>query len=111
MFIPVLLAVSVTAGVLLATSRTQSVAVEGGNSVLEFRQGGLVYTFHIPTGTEALFDLKKDPRSLNNLLPTMRKEGSAIRKLLEKKLRVDSLEDLRDENSPVLKSLRGLGYI
>jgi hypothetical protein len=80
-------------------------------SVLEYRQGDLLYTFHIPTGTEALFDVVKDPDCLQNILPGNREDAAAARKQLEQEIGVDSLEELRDENNPVLKSLRGLGYI
>ncbi len=82
-----------------------------GAPVLEYRYRDLLYTFHLPTGTEALFDLTRDPDCLDNILPQHREEAAQARDELEKSLRIDSLEHLRDKDSPVLQSLRGLGYI
>ena len=85
--------------------------LDEGTSVLEYRHQDLLYTFHLPTGTEALFDLTVDPDCLDNILANRQEEAARVRKELENSLRVRCLEDLRDEDSPVLRSLRGLGYI
>ena len=85
--------------------------LDEGCSVLEYRHRDLLYTFHLPTGTEALFDLSVDPDCLDNVLPKRQKEAAHVRKTLEESLRVRDLEDLRDEDSPVIQSLKGLGYI
>ncbi len=109
--VPALLAFTLAAGIFLASGDRKVASLDAGGAVLEYRQQDLLYTFHLPTGTEALFNLKTDPECLDNILRTNRKEAARVRLRLEQKLRVESLEELRDQDNPVLLSLRGLGYI
>lgn len=108
---PALLFMALAVSTALVSCDSQTAVVDACTSVLEYRDGDLLYTYHLPTGTEALFDLSKDPDCLTNLMPKNKAQGEHVRRQLEKKLKVKSLEDLRDENNPVLQSLKGLGYI
>jgi hypothetical protein len=98
-------------GTLLVACDDSSTVLNESASVLEYRHDGLLYTFHLTTGTEALFDTDADPDCLDNLLHSRREEAAHVRSELEKSLHVGSLEELRDEDSAVLQSLKGLGYI
>jgi len=109
--IPVLLTLTLATGVFFASCDSEVADPDATSAVLEYRHKDLLYTFHIPTGTEALFNLRADPSCLDNILRNNREKAAEARLQLEKELRVDSLEELRDENNPVLQSLRGLGYI
>jgi hypothetical protein len=101
----------VSAGFSLASCGDSSPAGKKGAAVLHQQQGGLLYTFNLVTGTEALFDVSEDPRFLRNLLPERSSDADRLRLRLEERMKVTNLEELRDTTSPVYHSLRGLGYI
>ncbi len=107
----VLMALGLVLCVFLIACGDADALLDEGTSVLEYRHQDLLYTFHLPTGTEALFDLNRDPACLDNVLPHRREEAAQVRQRLEKSLHVRNLEDLRDKDSPVLRSLKALGYI
>ncbi len=104
-------AFALLAGVLCPSCSREGARLDHDTGVLEYRDGDLLYTFHIPTGTEALFDLDRDPCCLDNILPENRDLAAFARRRLERAFHVQSLEDLRDQGDPVLRSLRGLGYL
>jgi len=80
-------------------------------SVLRIEERGLRYTYHVISGSEALFDLRADPGSLRNLLPTRAAEAARLRRALERQLGVSSLEQLRESRRHRIEELKALGYL
>ena len=79
--------------------------------VLRYERGGLLYTYHVLTETEALFDLDSDPRCLKNLSSDRWRDAVALRRRLEREIGVMSLHGLKNPDDPVLQRLRSLGYL
>ena len=79
--------------------------------IVQIEEDGLRYTYHLLSGTEALFDTRSDPRSLRNLLPERSGEGRRLRRQLERELEVPTLEDLRRERQDEIDDLKSLGYL
>jgi hypothetical protein len=81
---------------------------------LRIEKDGLRYTYHVPTGHEALFDLSADPKMLKNLAAERPDDARRLRAQLEESVRrtagVKSLEDLRAAQREVIDRLRRLGY-
>ena len=73
--------------------------------------GNLRYTYHVLSGTEALFDLRVDPKCLANLAVGLPQTTSVLRNRLQRDLGVQNLGELRDPGDELYKSLRGLGYL
>ena len=86
---------------LVACGEEPEPPIKWNASVLEYRQGDLLYTYHLPTRTEALYDVAKDPKCLNNVIDERPEEARRLRLSLEGELDVKHLEE----------ALRGLGYI
>jgi len=88
-------------------------AVESATSlhVLRYERDGLLYTYHVLTETEALFDLDGDPRCLENLKLIRWRDAVTLRRWLERELGVASLRELKDAEDPVLLRLKSLGYL
>ena len=78
--------------------------------VLQHRSGGLVFTYHTPTGTEGLFDRAQDPQMLHNLAAERPADLRRLREEMLKALEVESLEELRQPQQELIDRLRGLGY-
>jgi hypothetical protein len=79
--------------------------------VLRMEQDGYVYTYHVLSGTEALFDLRLDPRLLKNLAPSMPDRAFEMRRRLSFRYRVADLADLRKKEDPTRRSLEAHGYL
>jgi len=80
--------------------------------VLLIEEGDLLYTYHLLSGTEALFDVRRDPNHLRNLCPVRPEEAVALRMALTRKMGVADLLELRERScNPLMKTLQGLGYI
>jgi hypothetical protein len=73
--------------------------------------GGYRYEYHIPTGTEFLYDVNADPRGLVNLIAREGTRAARCRHSLETKLSVQNLEELRAPYAEKIKRLRALGYL
>ena len=82
----------------------------GPGSVLQIERNGLVYTYHLATRSEALFDQKADPKCLTNLIKAHPEVGRKLRLTLEDELGVPSLDEI-DDARHIEDALRGLGYI
>jgi hypothetical protein len=80
-------------------------------SVLSIQEDGLLYTYHIPTNTEALFDLGTDPKCRRNLVLSHPREAANFRRMLERKLGVKDLRDLLNPADPTIRTLRDYGYL
>jgi hypothetical protein len=109
-----LLAVAV--GALLLAARSQGDAQGWTRAscvppVLSIEENGLRYTFHVTSGSEALFDLQSDPGQRQNLLPDRAEDARRLRKRLESELDVRSLEEFREFHREEIEQLRGLGYL
>ena len=79
--------------------------------ILEETEDGLLFTYHVLTGTEGLFDLRTDPRCLRNLLGERPDDAAVLRRRLCVRVRVDDLSELSDPEDPQLIRLRNLGYL
>ncbi|MFN7973837.1 MAG: hypothetical protein U0166_16060 [Acidobacteriota bacterium] len=79
--------------------------------VVVWHGDGLEYSYHVLTGTEALFDLKEDPRRLVNLAESRKETTRRLRAELEAHLRVRSLDELRQADKEKIARLRSLGYL
>lgn len=84
---------------------------EESPAVLRIEEDGWLYTYHVPTDTEGLFDVQNDPRCLKNLLDSHRTEAARLRRTLERRLGVRDLREMLDPNDPTVENLRGLGYL
>ena len=79
-------------------------------AILRHDSGGLRFTYHVPTGSEGLFDIATDPKMLTNLAAARREDTARLREELRKSLGVESLADLRRAQQDLIDRLHGLGY-
>lgn len=79
--------------------------------VVQLTEGAYQYTFHLVTGTEALFNLEKDPRALKNLAREQPERTERLRLRLLDEMKVGSLEDLRSSEQDTIDRLKALGYL
>jgi hypothetical protein len=79
-------------------------------AILHFDDGGLRFTYHVPTGSEGLFDVAADPKMLRNLAPERPDDTARLREELRRKLGVESLSDLRRARQDLIDRLHALGY-
>jgi len=83
----------------------------GYPSILEHEEAGLRYTYHVLTGTESLHDVRTDPRLLLNLLSERPNEARRMRRVLEQRIGIESLDLLRRDLSDRIRALESLGYL
>lgn len=79
-------------------------------AILRHDSGGLRFTYHVPTGSEGLFDIAADPKMLTNLAASRPADAARLREELRKSLGVESLADLRRAQQDLIDRLHGLGY-
>lgn len=84
---------------------------EEGPPVVSLERDGLVYTYHVPTATEGLFDVAADPRRLKNLVEQKSETAKAMRQELQAQLGLQDLSELLDPNDRTVEALRSLGYL
>jgi hypothetical protein len=80
-------------------------------AVLAIDHDGYCYTYHVVTGSEALFDVTRDPERLINLLSDRPLVGRRLRGLLEEREKVEDLGVLRGSYRTEIADLRTLGYL
>jgi len=80
-------------------------------ALLEIEQGGLRYTFHLPTGEAALFDLDSAPGASRNLAAERPGDVDRLRALLSEQHGVTDVESLRVRYRESTEALRRLGYL
>lgn len=80
-------------------------------SVVTIDADGFRYAYHATTGTEVLFDVKNDPRLLVNVIGDHPLLAAGMRRSLETRLHVDSLESLRVLHAESIRRLQSLGYL
>jgi hypothetical protein len=90
---------------------TQTSSIRAIPPVLSLDEGDLRYTYHVMSATEALFDLREDPRCLRNLLPGRAGDARRLRRRLESEWGVVSLDDLRERKRRMIEELETLGYL
>ena len=78
---------------------------------LTYDEGALRYTYHVISGQEGLFAVGTDPDCLANLADERPDDVRRLRKLLERKLHVVSLDDYRESQIEKIKRLHALGYL
>jgi len=101
-------ATCVAAGVLLVRPVPETTAPH----LLTIEQGDLLYTYHLLTGTEALFDVKEDPDHIRNLCRSRPDDAVAMHLKLARKMGVADLSEFRDQRSdPLRERLESLGYL
>jgi hypothetical protein len=109
-----LVAASFLAGALCAVASAKSPSADESTAlddVLAQSGGGFVYTYHVPTGAEALFDAAVDPDQVRNVIRAHPKRAWELRRAMETRLRVPSLRALRSRHEDSIRSLRSLGYL
>jgi hypothetical protein len=79
--------------------------------VVQLKEGAYQYTYHLVTGTEALFDLDADPRALRNLAKQQPERTARLRLWLMDDMQIDSLEELRVSEQDTIDRLKALGYL
>ena len=80
--------------------------------VLTIEEGDLLYTYHMLSGTEALFDVQEDPNLLRNLCRVRPVDAVALRRELSTRFGVVDLQELREKSrDPLLERLQSLGYL
>ena len=83
--------------------------------VLHLDDGGLRLTHHIPTGSEALYDLTADAAMLHNLAPRrpddVRRLHEALEERVKQQLGVSGLDELRRRHRELMSRLHALGYL
>ena len=72
---------------------------------------GYRYVFQLVTGREALYELRTDPFRIRNLADTDPDRARAMRKSLESRLGVFTLDSLRWRHADTIRTLRTLGYL
>lgn len=80
-------------------------------SLLKIQDRNLLFTYHVPTDTEGLFDLSKDPKCLHNLVNSRPADAARLRRALERRLGVRDLREMLNPNDRTVQTLRGLGYL
>jgi hypothetical protein len=102
-------AVLVVAATAAATAYLSS-GLQGDGSVT-YDRGGYRYVFHPVTGDEALFDLRRDPHMLRNLIGAEKERAAEMRRALEDRCGVESILELRRGCEESTRELRSLGYL
>jgi len=80
-------------------------------SVVTIDDDGYRYAYHVPTGTETLFELRDDPRMLHNVRDEHPQTARRLRAALELRLHVESLDLLRTRAADTIRRLQSLGYL
>jgi hypothetical protein len=86
-------------------------APAAAGAILVERSGAWEYTYHVVTGSEALFDLGSDPRRLRNLVRAEPELADSLRESLETRLGVSDLSALLAPDDPRRRALRAMGYL
>ena len=80
--------------------------------VLSIEEGGYLYTYHVLSRTEALFDATDDPKRLRNLSRSRPNETALLRGKLARRLGLAELTDLDETDvDPLRAKLKSLGYM
>jgi hypothetical protein len=86
-------------------------ADEVSSGLLTHDADGYRYVYQLVTGREALYDLRTDSRRIRNLADTDADRTREMRRALESRLGVFSLESLRARHAGTIRTLRTLGYL
>lgn len=81
------------------------------SGVYAYSVGDYRFEYHAPSGTECLFDTRRDPNCVTNVLRDHPLVAKDCRDRLRRELRVDSLESLRGRYRETIRRLQALGYL
>lgn len=98
------------AGAAFLVLRSRSERAETPPPVLAIERDGLRWTYHLPSGTEALFDTAADPRCLENLADRRPDDARRLREEVERREEAP-VERLREHYREQVARLRALGYL
>jgi hypothetical protein len=79
--------------------------------IVSTERDGYRYEFHAPSGQERLFDLRSDPRCLNDIASAHAELVRSLRQQLLASLGAGSLEELRAPYSESIRRLEAMGYL
>ncbi len=94
-----------------ARASSDAAADDPSAAVVSIDADGFRYAYHVTTGTEALFDLRDDPRQLRDVLPEHPELAKSLRRAVEERLHVESLDALRRRHADTIRRLQSLGYL
>ena len=80
-------------------------------AILTIGHDGYLYTYHVVTGAEALFDVTRDSELLDNLLSDHPQLGHRLRGMLEDREEVEDLRQFQESFQDEIDGLRALGYL
>jgi hypothetical protein len=89
----------------------QAAASNAPSAMVECEQNGFRYSYHAPTGTEGLYETGPGARSRLNVIADHRDLARDMRRTLETKLHVGSLDELRAAYADSIRRLQQLGYL
>jgi len=81
------------------------------NGILECREGDLLFTYHLITDSESLFDVKADPECLRNLAGDRPEDTARLRNRVAARYGVDDIATLRESRHEEIEHLEQLGYL
>ena len=96
--------------VALQEGTDEDVRPAGPPPLLAHEAGGLRWTYHLPSGTEGLFDLAADPRCLDNLASKRPEDARRMRQAVEAREGAP-VESLREHYREQIERIRSLGYL
>ena len=79
--------------------------------VVSCERGGYRYEYHALSGTDALYDVRADPRHLQNIVRDHADVAGDLRRSLQAQLGVSDLSALRGGYVEAISRLRSLGYL
>jgi hypothetical protein len=104
--------IALAAGTVVVAAGCRDVAAcDAPPSVVSLEADGFRYEYHVPTATEAIYDLRADPQRIRNVAEENAARARRMRRALETRLEVASLEELRGEYADTIRRLRSLGYL
>lgn len=112
-----LLAAAIGSGIALAADAIRDADVRAAEEAARKSLGlvstesdGFRYEYHAPSGRERLFDLRRDPKCLNDVSPVYPDRVREYRSRLATKLGVTSLDELRAPYAETIRRLELMGY-
>ncbi len=96
---------------LIARFDGPQVTFRDGGATVQVVAGSLRYDFSVSTGKESLFELDADPDCRRDLAPELPSRTRELRTIAERRLGLDSLDELREGRRDAVEALHRLGYL
>ena len=93
-----------------ASAKTSAAVVDAA-PIQTLDENGWRFTVHLPTGSEALYDLQSDPRCRTNVMREHPDRADRMRGALLRRCGVQTMEELRAPHQELTDALRRLGYL